>query len=138
MSENTDRIGPKPPLIPTPAQRTNWYPRSKGLIPANKLYPNRIQILVNRDCVTGCGSGANCLMKAANSRELKLLQTVAGSTESGSTPTDMTLSGNGRFLYVRTGGTGSVHGFRVEADGSLTLVATATGVPGGAQGIAAR
>lgn len=84
------------------------------------------------------GSGTISSYTVSEDGHLSLLQTVAASTGSGTSPTDMTLSGNGRFLYVRTGGTGSVQGFRVEADGSLTPVATATGVPGGAQGIAAR
>jgi 6-phosphogluconolactonase len=49
----------------------------------------------------------------------------------------MALSRDSRFLYVREGN-GTVGGFRVEVDGSLTRVTSATGVPSGAQGIAAR
>jgi len=64
---------------------------------------------------------------------------VAAATEAnGSTPTDMALSNNSRFLYVRNGGNGTINGFRVEADGSLTPVTTAAGLPYGTQGIAAR
>jgi len=54
----------------------------------------------------------------------------------GSLPIDMALRRDSRFLYVR-GGNGTVGGFRVEADGSLTRVTSAIGVPSGAQGIAA-
>ena len=50
----------------------------------------------------------------------------------------MALSNNSRFLYVRNGGNGTVDGFRVQVDGSLTFVTNATGVPSGAQGLAAR
>jgi hypothetical protein len=48
----------------------------------------------------------------------------------------MALSRDSRFLYVRKGN-GTVGGFRVQADGSLTRATSATGVPSGAQGIAA-
>lgn len=69
---------------------------------------------------------------------LSLLDAAAGSTASGSAPTDMALSAGSRFLYVRTGGNGTVTGFRLEADGSLTPVGSVGGIPAGARGIAAR
>jgi 6-phosphogluconolactonase (cycloisomerase 2 family) len=69
---------------------------------------------------------------------LTLLDAVAASTGTGSTPTDMALSGNSHFLYTRDGGKGAVSGFRIGADGALTPIATAAGVPAGSQGIAAR
>jgi hypothetical protein len=50
----------------------------------------------------------------------------------------MALSANSPFLYVRNGGDGTISGFYVEDDGSLTLVSTANGLPSGAVGIAAR
>jgi hypothetical protein len=50
----------------------------------------------------------------------------------------MALSGNSHFLYTRDGGKGTVSGFRIGADGALTPIATAAGVPAGSQGIAAR
>jgi 6-phosphogluconolactonase len=50
----------------------------------------------------------------------------------------MALSANSRFLYTRNGGNGTVSGFRVGNDGSLTPFTIATGVPAGSQGIAAR
>ena len=52
-------------------------------------------------------------------------------------PLDLALSRNSRFRYVREG-TGAVTGFRVAPDGSLSSLGTVTGVPAGAQGIAAR
>lgn len=63
---------------------------------------------------------------------------MAASTGTGSIPVDMALSDNSRFLYVREAGNGVVAGFRIGADGSLTAVGSASGVPAGAQGIAAR
>ena len=44
------------------------------------------------------------------------------------------MSNNSRFLYVRNGGNGTISGFRVQADGSLTPVNSATGLPPGAAG----
>jgi 6-phosphogluconolactonase len=47
------------------------------------------------------------------------------------------MTGNSKFLYVRQG-TGAVTGFRLAPDGVLTQIGSWTGVPAGAQGIAAR
>jgi 6-phosphogluconolactonase (cycloisomerase 2 family) len=69
---------------------------------------------------------------------LSLLNPTAGKMASGTAPTDMALSDGSRFLYVRDGGMNTVAGFRVESDGSLTPVGSVTGIPAGAQGIAAQ
>ena len=69
---------------------------------------------------------------------LTLINVTAASTGNGSLPIDMALTGNSRFLYVRTAGNGGISGYRLDEDGSLTLITTATGVPAGAQGVAAR
>jgi 6-phosphogluconolactonase (cycloisomerase 2 family) len=74
----------------------------------------------------------------AEDGSLTLLNPVAASTGTGTTPTDMALSGNSRFLYTRDGGNGTISGFRIGADGSLTQITTVTGVPTGSQGIAAQ
>jgi 6-phosphogluconolactonase (cycloisomerase 2 family) len=52
-------------------------------------------------------------------------------------PFDLALSKNSKFLYVREGN-GTVSGFSVNTDGSLTPAGTVSGIPAGAQGIAAR
>lgn len=69
---------------------------------------------------------------------LSLLDPTAGIMASGSAPTDLALSSDSRFLYVREGGDNSVSGFRVESDGILDPIGSADGIPSGAQGIAAR
>lgn len=84
------------------------------------------------------GSGSVSSYAVAPNGSLSLLEAVAGSTGAGSAPTDMALTGDSRFLYVRAGGSGSVVGFRIGDGGTLTPVATGTGVPSGSQGIAAR
>jgi len=70
---------------------------------------------------------------------LTLVQPTAASlvTQDGSTlmPAGMALSNDGRY---RNGGNQTVSGFLVHSDGSLTLVAQASGLPNTAAGIAAR
>ena len=53
-------------------------------------------------------------------------------------PAGMAVSNDGRFLYVRNGANGSVSGYLIHSDGSLTLAAQVTGLPSTAAGIAAR
>jgi 6-phosphogluconolactonase len=52
-------------------------------------------------------------------------------------PLDLAVTRNSKFLYVRQG-TGTVTGFRVAPDGVLMQIGSWTGLPAGAQGIAAR
>jgi 6-phosphogluconolactonase (cycloisomerase 2 family) len=49
-------------------------------------------------------------------------------------PIDMTVSG--RFLYVQTGGAGTIDQFRIKSDGTLTPRGSVTGLPVGQEGIA--
>jgi 6-phosphogluconolactonase (cycloisomerase 2 family) len=56
---------------------------------------------------------------------------VAASTGGG--PIDLAASGDGRYLYVESGGTGTVDEFRVSSDGSLVaigVIAAAHGLEG--------
>jgi 6-phosphogluconolactonase len=52
-------------------------------------------------------------------------------------PTDMALSNNSHYLYVRNGRTGTIGAFAVLLDGSLQPVGGASGLPAGAAGLAA-
>ncbi|MGF6597256.1 6-phosphogluconolactonase [Paraburkholderia sp. GAS448] len=54
-----------------------------------------------------------------------------------SNPLDLALSANSKFLYVREAD-GAVSGFSISPDGSLNSIGAVTGLPPGAQGIAAR
>jgi len=67
--------------------------------------------------------------------QLTLLNSMAAG---GNVPVDTALSRESKFLYVRNGGDGSVEGFAVNPDGSLTTVAIGGGLPDGAAGLAAR
>lgn len=71
----------------------------------------------------------------AGNGHLELLEAKAAIP--GGVPLDEALTRHGRFLYVRNAN-GTVDGFRIEHDGSLEPVVTASGLPAGAQGIAAR
>jgi 6-phosphogluconolactonase (cycloisomerase 2 family) len=83
---------------------------------------------------------------SSDSGSLALAQPVAarlvggrGAEDSGSLyPADLALSNNSSFLYVRNGQNGTVSGFEVHQDGSLTPMTHASGLPSSAAGIAAR
>lgn len=61
-----------------------------------------------------------------------LLAGVAATTNTGNI--DLTVSG--RYLYVQTGLAGTIDGFHINSDGSLTSIGSATGLPIGQEGIA--
>jgi 6-phosphogluconolactonase (cycloisomerase 2 family) len=42
---------------------------------------------------------------------------------------DLTIGGNGRFLYAHNTLAGTISGFRIMSDGGLKLVTTARGLP---------
>ena len=65
-------------------------------------------------------------------------QGVSANTGSGSTPTDLALSENSRFLFSLNPGAGNVAGWRIAEDGSLLFTGVALGIPASASGIAAR
>ena len=68
--------------------------------------------------------------------ELTIL-TADGKTGSGTASvTDLATSSDGRYLYARMGD-GSVGGWAIGHDGTLTAVGTFPGLPAGAAGIAA-
>jgi 6-phosphogluconolactonase len=66
---------------------------------------------------------------------LSVLQSIAASTDK--TDTDMALSGNSHFLYVYDAGAHEIQGFAVHSDGTLTWIQTVSGIPAGADGLAA-
>lgn len=61
-----------------------------------------------------------------------------GITGPGSTPIDLALSGNSRYLYSTNTGNGTISAFLVGADGSLESIPGVTGLPTGIVGLAAR
>jgi 6-phosphogluconolactonase (cycloisomerase 2 family) len=89
--------------------------------------------------VSNTGSGTiSSYDLTSNDGTLTLINSVAGDTGITSAPIDMALNVSSQFLYVLAGGLQSVVSFRVEHDGSLSMVDTEGGLPLGAQGIAAK
>src|SRR5215471_8751469 len=89
--------------------------------------------------VSNTGSGTiSSYGLTSNDGTLTLISSVAGNVGANSAPIDMALNISSHFLYVLAGGLQSVVSFRVEQDGSLTLIDTDGGLPLGAQGIAAK
>jgi 6-phosphogluconolactonase len=74
----------------------------------------------------------------AGNGELTLVNSVAADTGANSAPIDMALNNSSHFLFVLLGGSQAVASYRVERDGTLTLIDTEGGLPLGAQGIAAK
>lgn len=83
-------------------------------------------------------TGSNTISSYRVSKKgmISLLNQVAGTTDAG--PIDMALSKNSKFLYSLNSGAHTITGFLVNPDGSLTPVTTVGGLPGGANGLAAR
>ena len=86
---------------------------------------------------TGTGTISSYSL-TGNDGTLTLINPVAGDTGANSAPIDMVLNVSSHFLFVLESGVQSVASFRVEHDGSLTLIDTEGGLPLGAQGIAAK
>ena len=86
------------------------------------------------------GSGSITGYRVDHDGQLTLLTPngQTGLTGPGSHPIDLGFSHNSRYLYVAANGTGVVVAFQVGADGSLTPIAGATGIPASAAGVAAR
>jgi 6-phosphogluconolactonase len=89
---------------------------------------------------TNTGSGNISGYKIHNDGSITLFDDGGntGSTGEGSTPIDMSLSNNSRYLYALGSGTHTISVFRINnQDGSLTPVQTVNGLPDYAVGLAA-
>jgi 6-phosphogluconolactonase (cycloisomerase 2 family) len=64
---------------------------------------------------------------------------VTANIGAGSAPSEMALSRNSQFLYALSGGQHAIVAYAVNGNGSLTPITSgATGLPGAANGLAAR
>jgi 6-phosphogluconolactonase len=88
--------------------------------------------------IANTGSGTISGYRISREGELRLLDAdgVTAVTGEGSAPADLALSRNGRFLYVRNGGTGTIGAFAVGRDGSLSAIMESGGLPAGSAGLA--
>ena len=85
---------------------------------------------------TGSGSISGYGLSPAGELTLLDADGVTAATTAG--PIDLALTRNSQFLYSLDSGTGTISAFRVGADGSLTSALGASGLPAGANGLAAR
>jgi 6-phosphogluconolactonase (cycloisomerase 2 family) len=86
------------------------------------------------------GSGSITGYRIPPNGEIKLLDDdgVTGETGEGSSPIDMALSKNSRYLYCLNAGNGTISAFRVTGHGALQALSVTEGLPEGASGLAAR
>lgn len=89
---------------------------------------------------TNTGSGSVTGYRVGHDGSLTILDAdgKTGETPTGSAPIDAAFSGNGRYLYVLSGGTNTITAFRQHSDGSLTNLGSVGGLPAGAVGLAAQ
>ena len=85
------------------------------------------------------GSGTISALEPSESNSPVLLNAAAAVTGPGTLPLDLSISRNGDFLYSLEVGAGAIGQYRINSDGTLSLIGTLTGLPvvGGFQGIAA-
>jgi 6-phosphogluconolactonase (cycloisomerase 2 family) len=100
-------------------------------------------VLITRDgrraFTTNTASGSVSAFEIGRDGSLALLHAVAANTGAGSTPIDMALSRNGRFVYVLAPGAGgTVRPYSIETNGQLTGLGPVGGIPATAFGLAAR
>jgi 6-phosphogluconolactonase len=84
------------------------------------------------------GSGTLSGYSVSRDGGLILLDPDGVTAVTGPGPIDMALSVNSRFLYSLNSGDGTISAFRVNHDGSLSSLPGVTGLPSGANGLAAR
>ena len=87
---------------------------------------------------TNTGSGSISGYSIGSDGSLTLLDADGrtGVTGDGSSPIDMSLSVNSRYLYTLNTGTHTISAFEVESDGSLTPIPGVGGLPGPSVGLA--
>ena len=85
------------------------------------------------------GSGTISGYRVSRTGALSLLQAdgITATTGVANKPIDLALTRGSRFLYSLNSGDGSITGFRIADDGSLVAVPRVTGLPAGANGLAA-
>jgi 6-phosphogluconolactonase len=89
--------------------------------------------------VSNAGSGSLSAYNIARNGSISLHDAdgVTGNTGAGSVPIDIALSNNSRFIYSLNAGNGTLGAFRIQADGGLVALPGASGIPAGANGLAA-
>jgi len=88
--------------------------------------------------VTNAGSASVSGYRVDHDGAINLLDAdgKTGNTTAG--PVDAAITGNGRYLYTLNSGGHGISAFRIHADGSLEHLQDTSGLPAGANGLAAR
>ena len=86
---------------------------------------------------TNAGSGniSGYRIKYDGSLQLLAQDGITGDTGAGSTPLDMGISRENKYLYTLNSGTQNISIFRVKHDGSLESIGEASGLPAGLNGL---
>jgi len=108
-----------------------------GSVPDNQLAPCWVVVTGNSKYAytTNAHSGTISSYTVDRNGVIHLLQSIAATTGSGDI--DMALTRNSGYLYVSIISSHSIQGYKVHDDGSLSWVTTITGIPVGADGLAA-
>jgi 6-phosphogluconolactonase (cycloisomerase 2 family) len=90
--------------------------------------------------VTNTGSGSISGYAIGFDGRIELLDEDGrtGITGNGSTPIDVVITQNGKYLYNLNSGTHTISGFRIQADGSLAPLPFAIDAPVTASGLVSR
>ena len=83
---------------------------------------------------SNAGSGTITSFDENSSGTPQIVASVAASAHAGTT--DSVVSPDGKFLYVESGGAGTVDVFAIGANAALTLVTTIFNIPVASEGIA--
>jgi 6-phosphogluconolactonase (cycloisomerase 2 family) len=86
--------------------------------------------------VSNAGTGNISGFAIARGGDASLLADDGVSAVTGGNPTDMAMSGDGRYLYARVANLAAIVVFRVNHDGSLRALPPLTGTPAGLSGLA--
>ena len=86
--------------------------------------------------VTNAGTGNISGVAVARDGSASLLNADGVTAVTGGNPTDLAMSGNGRYLYARVGALNEIAIFRIQSNGSLSARPALTGTPAGLAGLA--
>jgi 6-phosphogluconolactonase (cycloisomerase 2 family) len=87
---------------------------------------------------TGSGTISGYRVNADGTLQLLDANGITSTTGTGSTPIDLALTRDSRYLYSLNSGNGTISAFLVNANGSLQALPGLSGLPAGANGLAAR
>lgn len=87
--------------------------------------------------VTNTGSASVSGLQVGRGGAISLLDSDGVTGNTGMTPIDLSITRNGRYLYTLNAGAHSISAFAIASDGSLEHLGETTGLPAGANGLAA-